>query len=95
MLAIAKTVGRTGNGEANMSLWRVLLPDFHSTGHVSFPEAINNVLLLQLVRSSMPSRPYGEFVWQRAQWGKRWPKMLPGTTQSTQKVLQSYLVLAL
>ena len=44
MLAIAKVVGRTGNGEANMALWRVLLPDFYSTGHVNIPEIINNML---------------------------------------------------
>ena len=45
MLAIAKIVGRTGNGKANMSLWRVLLPDFFTTGHVTLPEMIENRLL--------------------------------------------------
>ena len=37
LLAVSKTVCRVGDGEANTSIWRLLLPDFFALGHVSRP----------------------------------------------------------
>ena len=45
MLAVAKVVGRRGDGKANMALWRLLLPDFHANGHVNAPDEIKKLLL--------------------------------------------------
>ena len=46
MLAVAKVVGRRGDGKANMALWRLLLPDFYATGHVNSPEEIKIMSLI-------------------------------------------------
>ena len=35
LLLAAKVISRRGDGPANMAVWKVLLPDFFTMGHVS------------------------------------------------------------
>ena len=38
LLLASKEITRRGDGKANIALWKLLLPDFYATGHVSTPE---------------------------------------------------------
>ena len=41
MLLVAKTVCRRGDGDANMSIWKIHLTDFYSMNHVTNINGIN------------------------------------------------------
>ena len=38
LLLASKEITRRGDGKANIALWKILMPDFYATGHVSRPE---------------------------------------------------------
>ena len=48
LLLASKEITRRGDGKANIAVWKILLPDFFATGHVSKPEKIWVTMFFQV-----------------------------------------------
>ena len=48
LLLASKEITRRGDGKANIALWKILLPDFFATGHVSIPDKFWVIMLFKV-----------------------------------------------